>query len=70
MSIEEIVQLCVKNWIKLYLVWSIFWLPYNIRIYHTKYPAASVWYLMIMLIRRIVFAGQGVYWYLLILERV
>ena len=42
-------------------------LPAMFSTYHQLYPNASAFYFILLLIRRIFFAGQGVYWYILIL---
>ncbi|MDO5392125.1 MAG: acyltransferase, partial [Eubacteriales bacterium] len=57
----------VKSWLLLYFAWAVLWLPYLSITYIDKYPDASTGYVALMLVRRILFAGQGVYWYLLVL---
>lgn len=66
-SLKKIVGLCFKNWLFNYCIWSLLWLPYYVVLYRAKYPDESFSYRFIMIVRRIVFAGQGVYWYLLVL---
>ena len=63
----SVVRKPLKSWLYLYLAWTVIWGYYNINMYVTKYPDASVLYILVLLFRRIVMAGQGVYWYLLIL---
>lgn len=64
---HNIAKLCIQNWLLIYCVWSVLWLPYYIRLYYIEYPDASSIYRILLIVRRIVFAGQGVYWYLLVL---
>lgn len=56
-----------KNWLLIYLAWTVLWTPYFISIYSERYPDKSILFLAAMLIRRYFFAGQGVYWYILVL---
>lgn len=56
-----------KNWLLIYLAWTVLWTPYFISIYSEHYPDKSILFLAAMLIRRYLFAGQGVYWYILVL---
>lgn len=65
LKVRSLFYLCVKNWILLYLVWSVLWLPYYIDLYLGKYQDISV--IIIAIVRRVFFAGQGVYWYLFVL---
>lgn len=64
---KEIIRSCLKSWIFLYVAWSLLWLPYYIHLYGMKYSNASIAYLAAAIARRYLFAGQGVYWYLLVL---
>lgn len=57
----------IKQWLVLYLIWTLLWLPYLVNIYVKKYPDATIGYRVMAIIRRILFAGQGVYWYLLVM---
>ncbi len=66
-SIKEIALHCVKNYLLVYFAWTIFWMPYIIYTYYIENKGASFFYLVILLIRRIFIAGQGVYWYMLVL---
>ena len=66
-NLKKIIGLCFNNWLFKYSVWSILWLPFYIVLYHLKYPDVSFTYRFLMIVRRIFFAGQGVYWYLLVL---
>lgn len=59
----------VKKQLLLYLTWMIIELPSIISTYHQLYPNASFPLFSLLLIRRIFFAGQGVYWYILILAQ-
>lgn len=56
-----------KKTLLLYLVWMILEFPGMLSTYLSLYPKASPLYLILLLFRRVFFAGQGVYWYLLIL---
>lgn len=67
MNVKEIGTFCVKNWLNLYMVWVLLWMPCIVRSYREKYQTTDVLHFIIILIRRIVFAGYGVYWYLLVL---
>lgn len=51
----------------IYIVWMILWFPSVIYTYHTIYSGSSTLYIILVIIRRIFFAGEGVYWYLLVL---
>ena len=66
-NIFDTFKFCLKSWILVYLVWSILWLPYFINIYQERYIDVSMAYFIFILIRRFFLAGQGVYWYLLVL---
>ena len=66
-NLRNVVKLCIQNWLSIYCVWSILWLPYYIRLYYMEYPDASAIYRFLLIVRRIFFSGQGVYWYLLVL---
>ena len=66
-SIREMVTLCIRKWLLLYLAWTALWLPYYVRLYKGKYPDVTIGYMFTALMRRFLFAGQGVYWYLLVL---
>lgn len=59
-------NICI-NYLMLYLVWTILWLPWLVNMYKSIYTDTSLTYFILLLIRRILIAGQGVYWYLLIL---
>ena len=63
----SVVRKPLKSWLYLYLAWTVIWSYYNINMYVSKYPDASMLFILVLLFRRIVMAGQGVYWYLLIL---
>lgn len=65
MKLRSLFILCVKNWILLYLVWAVLWLPYYINLYSGRYESAIM--IIIAIFRRVFLAGQGVYWYLLVL---
>lgn len=56
-----------KDKLILYGAWVLLWLPNLLFIYHTKYPDASVLYFVMLLVRRIFLAGEGVYWYILVM---
>lgn len=51
----------------LYAAWMVVELPGMIVTYTTRYPDASIVYYATLLIRRVLLAGQGVYWFILIL---
>ena len=59
-KMKEIAKLCIKNWLSIYLAWAVLWLPYYIQFYSSKYPNASIVYICVMILRRFLFAGQGV----------
>ncbi len=61
------VWLYVRGRLLLYAAWTVLWMPYLLHIYLNKYPDASAAYLAALLIRRIVLAGSGVYWYVLVM---
>lgn len=65
MKLRSLFNLCAKNWVLLYLVWTLLWLPYYINLYSTRYD--SIIMIIIVIFRRVFLAGQGVYWYLLVL---
>lgn len=64
---KNLIKVCFKNWIYLYIVWSVIWFPYYIITYRMLYPRQTFGYIFILIIRRYIFAGHGVYWYLLAL---
>ena len=66
-NMVKIIKISIRNWLILYLAWSVLWLPYYICFYRKQYPGSTMLYQVIMIIRRYIFAGQGVYWYLLVL---
>lgn len=66
-NLRNVVKLCIQNWLSIYCVWSVLWLPYYIRLYYIEYPDASFVYRILLIVIRMFFAGQGVYWYLLVL---
>ncbi len=57
----------VRDRLLLYGAWTILWMPYLLHIYLNKYPDGSAAYLAALLFRRIVLAGSGVYWYILVM---
>lgn len=57
----------VRDHLLLYAAWAVLWMPYLLHIYHNKYPDGSVVYIAALLVRRIVLAGSGVYWYILVM---
>ena len=56
----------LRNTLMLYAVWVLLWLPRNIVMYCDLYPTQSWLYITMVLIRRYLFCGEGVYWYILI----
>lgn len=66
-SIRGMISFCLKKWLLPYFAWTVLWLPYYIKFYQGKYPNATLGYIFVALMRRILCAGQGVYWYLLVL---
>lgn len=56
-----------KQLLFLYIAWTVLWLPYLIHTYLKREPGASFIHIAALLVRRIFFAGQGVYWYILVL---
>lgn len=57
----------VKAYLLIYLAWMVIELPSMINTYINKFSGQSIFYICAVIIRRIVFAGQGVYWYILVL---
>ena len=56
-----------KSQLLLYGGWMIIEFPSILATYQALYTGCSPLYLLAVIIRRILFAGQGVYWYLLVL---
>lgn len=56
----------VKRLLVYYALWVLITMPENLYTYLTKYAGQSFIYVMALMVRRIVFAGYGVYWYLLV----
>lgn len=56
------------NIFSIYLVWVLFWMPNIVITYMDKYPGASLINIILLILRRIFIAGQGAYWYLLVLS--
>ena len=57
-----------ENIFLVYLVWIVFWMPNILITYLNKYPEASFINILMIIIRRVFIAGQGAYWYLLVLS--
>lgn len=57
----------VKPLFIVYVVWAVLWLPDAIMMYRDLYPTKSLPYRILLIARRDIFAGYGVYWYILIL---
>lgn len=64
MSFKYVCKYCL-NLLILYCIWTILWMPSIISTYCDLYSDKSLFVLSLIIIRRIVFAGYGVYWYLL-----
>lgn len=60
----------VKRFLVLYGVWVIISIPEILSQYLGKYSDASIFYLAALIFRRIIFAGYGVFWYLLVTAEV
>lgn len=58
----------VINLLIVYGIWSIIWLPNTLDTYLQKYREANTFYTVFTIFRRLVFTGNGVYWYLLVLS--
>ncbi len=56
-----------KKIFMLYIVWQILWIPFIMSTYISKYEGESIIYVGFILFRRLFIAGQGSYWYLLVL---
>lgn len=63
----EVVRTYVIHNLLLYGAWMVIELPGVLAVYEKMYPDVSVLYKLALLVRRICLAGQGVYWYLLVL---
>ena len=57
----------VKHLLTFYLVWVFISAPEILHQYLTKYPDGSFFYLSALIFRRVLCAGYGVFWYLLVL---
>lgn len=55
-----------KHFLVFYAVWVLICTPEILIQYLSKYPDSSFVYLATLIFRRVVFAGQGVFWYLLV----
>ena len=55
-----------KN-LRLYIAWTLLWIPGLLYLFAGLYPGQSVLRRVLLMLRYIVFAGQGAYWYLLVL---
>ena len=53
--------------LKTYFLWVLIWSPMIIYRYMNIYSDSSFFYIILVIFRRIIFAGEGVYWYLLAL---
>lgn len=53
--------------LKSYLIWVLIWSPMIVYRYLKIYKGSSVFYIAMIIFRRVFFAGEGVYWYLLVL---
>lgn len=62
-----IVRKFVTHNLLLYGAWMILELPSVLSVYRTMYPDAGIVYFAALVVRRICLAGQGVYWYVLVL---
>ena len=66
-NIIEITKRICINYLLIYFVWTILWTPWFIDLYKSMYGGTSKLYLIFVFIRRYFIAGQGVYWFLLVL---
>lgn len=57
----------IFRYLVVYFIWMLIWSPIVIHRYFTMYSGRSVLYILMVILRRILFAGEGVYWYLLVL---
>lgn len=57
----------VKPILFVYLFWIVVWLPDVISTYNRLYPDSSILYKILLIMRRCLLAGNGAYWYLLIM---
>ena len=58
---------CAKGYLFLYFAWMIIELPGVIHFYFNAYNGKSFVYIVAVIVRRLFVAGQGVYWYILVL---
>ena len=45
---KNLIKVCFKNWIYLYIVWSVIWFPYYIITYRMLYPRQTFGYIFIL----------------------
>lgn len=64
---KQAVRGFVKKNLGLYFAWVILYLPGTLATYNGLYEDASAIYRLMLILRRIFFAGEGVCWYLLVL---
>lgn len=57
----------VRKLLIYYVLWILILSPETINLYVEKYPNSSWFYRAAVIARRIIFSGNGVYWYLLVL---
>ncbi len=57
----------IFNLLLVYGIWGLLWLPNIISVYGKKNAGESILYTVLTVFRRLLFTGNGVYWYLLIL---
>ncbi|MBE6682524.1 MAG: acyltransferase [Ruminococcaceae bacterium] len=55
-----------KRLILFYFIWAIISLPEVVQTYLALYKGSSPVYIALVIVRRVIFAGSGVYWYLLV----
>jgi hypothetical protein len=56
-----------KKQVLLYFAWMVIEFPWLIQTYLEMYSGRSALYIAAVVLRRVLFAGQGVYWYILVL---
>lgn len=57
----------IKPLLIVYITWAVLWLPDTFLMYRNMYPEKSLIYWLLLIVRRDIFAGYGVYWYILVL---
>lgn len=58
-----------KKLLILYLCWMIISLPILITGYTSLYSDKSLWYIVLIILRRVLLCGEGVFWYILVMAQ-